>query len=241
MDRNRPETTLFLMQSLDGKISTGNVDERDQEIDFPKIKGIKEGNYQYYEFLFKTDRVALISGKVLAKIGTNSREKEDDHKDVSLIIIDRKPHLTKKGVDYLVNSFKSIFVVTNNKDHPAFEFPNVQDLNIIYYSNEVNLEELFLKLKQDYKIDRISIQSGGTLNALFLKYKLIDHVSIIVAPCLIGGKDTPTSIDGFAPQTDDDLLNIKALTLKKCEVLKHSYLHLYYDVINETVKEESLD
>lgn len=47
MDKNRPETTLFLMQSLDGKISTGDVDGRDQEIDFPKIKGIKEGNYQY--------------------------------------------------------------------------------------------------------------------------------------------------------------------------------------------------
>ena len=31
MDKKRPETTLFLMQSLDGKISTGDVDERDQE------------------------------------------------------------------------------------------------------------------------------------------------------------------------------------------------------------------
>ena len=111
MVRNRPETTLFLMQSLDGKISTGDVDERDQEIDFPKIKGIKEGNYQYYEFLFKTDRHAIISGKVLAKIGVNSREKADDHKDVTLIVIDRKPHLTKQGINYLVNSFKSIFVV----------------------------------------------------------------------------------------------------------------------------------
>ncbi|MFX0023969.1 MAG: dihydrofolate reductase family protein [Candidatus Hermodarchaeota archaeon] len=238
MVRNRPETTLFLMQSLDGKISTGDVDERDQEIDFPKIKGIKEGNYQYYEFLFKTDRHAIISGKVLAKIGVNSREKADDHKDVTLILIDRKPHLTKQGINYLVNSFKSIFVVTNNKKHPAFEFSNIKDLNIIYYPNEINLEELFVKLKQDYKIKKISIQSGGTLNALFLKNKLIDHVSFIVAPCLVGGKDTPTSIDGVAPRTEDDLLNIKALMLKKCEVLKHSYMHLYYDVINDTIIEE---
>jgi 2,5-diamino-6-(ribosylamino)-4(3H)-pyrimidinone 5'-phosphate reductase len=238
MGKNRPETTLFLMQSLDGKISTGNVDGRDQEIDFPKIKGIKEGNYQYYELLFKTDRVALISGKVLAKIGVNSREELDDHKDVSLIIIDRKPHLTKKGVNYLVNSFKSIFIVTNNINHPALEFSKIKDLCIIYFPNDIDFEKLFVKLKQDYKINKISIQSGGTLNAIFLKQKVIDHISIIIAPCLIGGKDTPTSIDGFAPQTYDDLLNIKALTLKKCEVLKHSYLHLYYDVINNTIIEE---
>ncbi|MFX1386435.1 MAG: dihydrofolate reductase family protein [Promethearchaeota archaeon] len=238
MDMNRPETTLFLMQSLDGKISTGNIDERDQEIDFPKIKGIKEGNYQYYDFLLKTDRHALISGKVLAKIGVNSRERVDNFKDVNLIIIDRKPHLTNKGINYLINSFKSIYIVTNNKSHPAFEFSKEKGLIIIYYPTIVDLKNLFEKLKQDHKIEKISIQSGGTLNALFLKHKIIDHISLIIAPCLIGGKDTPTSIDGIAPRTNDDLFNIKALKLKKCEILKHSYIHLYYDVINETVLEK---
>ncbi len=237
MGKNRPETTLFLMQSLDGKISTGNVDERDQEIDFPKIKGIKEGNYQYYDLLLKTDRHALISGKVLAKIGVNSRDRVDNYKDVNLIIIDRKPHLTKNGMNYLINSFKSIYVVTNDKNHPAFNISNEKELSIIYYPNEINFEELFGKLKQDYKIEKISIQSGGTLNSLFLKHKIIDHISIIIAPSLVGGKDTPTSIDGVAPQTNDDLFNIKALELKKCEILKHSYIYLYYDVINETIIE----
>ncbi|MFX0039874.1 MAG: dihydrofolate reductase family protein [Candidatus Heimdallarchaeota archaeon] len=239
MEMNRPETTLFLMQSLDGKISTGDVDERDQEIDFPKIKGIKEGNYQYYQLLLETDRHALISGKVLAKVGINSREKADDYKDVSLIIIDRKPHLTNKGVNYLLNSFKSIYIITNNKNHPALLLTNNKEINIIYFQDEINIKELFGKLKQDYKIEKLSIQSGGTLNSLFLKLNLIDHISLIIAPCLIGGKSTPTSIDGTAPRMDEDLFNIKALKLKKCKVLKHSYIYLYYDVINETTIEKN--
>ncbi len=239
MERYRPDNTLFLMQSLDGKISTGDIDERDQEVDFPKIKGIKEGNYQYYEFLFKTERDALISGKVLAKIGVNSHEKVDDHKDVNLIIIDRKPHLTKNGMNYLINSFKSIYIVTNNKNHPAFVFKEIKELTIIYYPNAINIEDLFVKLKQDYKIEKLSIQSGGTLNALFLKKNLIDHVSLIIAPCLIGGKTTPTLIDGIAPKTEEDLFNIKALKLKKCEALKYSYIHVYYDVINNTIIEDN--
>ncbi|MFX1377615.1 MAG: dihydrofolate reductase family protein [Promethearchaeota archaeon] len=238
MEKNRPETTLFLMQSVDGKISTGDIDDRDQEIDFPKIKGIKEGNYQYYNHLFKTERYALISGKVLAKIGVNSREKIDDHKDVNLIIIDREPHLINKGIDYLLKSFKSIYIVTNNKNHPAFKFTKEKELNVIFYPNEINIEDLFIKLKQDYQIHEISIQSGGTLNSLFLTLKLIDHISLIIAPCLIGGKSTPTLIDGTGPRVEDDLFNIKALTLKKCEVLKHSYIYLYYDVINDTIIEE---
>jgi 2,5-diamino-6-(ribosylamino)-4(3H)-pyrimidinone 5'-phosphate reductase len=238
MIKNRPETTLFLMQSVDGKISTGDIDERDQEIDFPKIKGIKEGNYQYYDLLLKTDRHALISGKVLAKIGVNIREKADNFKDVNLIIIDRKPHLHIKGVNYLINSFKSIYIVTNNKNHPAYEFSNKKELHVIYYSNNIDFENLFVKLKQEYKIGRLSIQSGGTLNSLFLRQKLIDHISIVLAPCLIGGKNTPTLIDGIAPQKEDELIHIKALNLKKYEILKHSYIHLIYDVINDTIIED---
>ncbi len=238
MAKDRPKTTLFIMQSLDGKISTGDIDERDQEIDFPKIKGIKEGNYQYYEFLFKTERDALISGKVLSKIGVNLREKPDNHKDVNLIIIDRKPHLTKNGVKYLINSHKSVYIVTNNKNHPAFEFSDIENLHIIFYQNEIDMEDLFLKLKQDFNIKELSIQSGGTLNSFFLRKKLIDHISLIIAPCIICGKETPTSFDGIAPRKDEDLYNIKALKLKKCELIKHSYIYLYYDVINDTLIEE---
>jgi len=45
----KPKTTLFMLMSVDGKISTGNIDNRDVDKDFPKIKGIKEGLKQYYD------------------------------------------------------------------------------------------------------------------------------------------------------------------------------------------------
>ena len=46
---NRPITTLFLLTSVDGKISTGATDEMDVDRDFPAIKGVSEGLHQYYE------------------------------------------------------------------------------------------------------------------------------------------------------------------------------------------------
>ena len=46
---NRPITTLFMLMSVDGKISTGATDELDVDQDFPAIAGLKEGLYQYYE------------------------------------------------------------------------------------------------------------------------------------------------------------------------------------------------
>ena len=40
---NRPVTTLFMLMSVDGKISTGASDSLDVDKDFPKIAGVKEG------------------------------------------------------------------------------------------------------------------------------------------------------------------------------------------------------
>ncbi len=37
-DKNRPITTLFMLVSVDGKISTGSADELDVDKDFPKIE-----------------------------------------------------------------------------------------------------------------------------------------------------------------------------------------------------------
>ncbi len=38
---NRPITTLFMLESLDGKISSGANDNLDADKDFPKIDEVK--------------------------------------------------------------------------------------------------------------------------------------------------------------------------------------------------------
>lgn len=53
-----------------------------------------------------------------------------------------------------------------------------------------------IELKEKYGCDRITIQSGGTVNGMSLREKLFDYVNIVVAPVLIGGKETSTLIDG---------------------------------------------
>ena len=71
---NRPITTLFMLESLDGKISSGNNDSLDADKDFPKIDGVKEGLHQYYEIEQTTDYYSLNTGKVMAKIGVNDKK-----------------------------------------------------------------------------------------------------------------------------------------------------------------------
>ncbi len=233
MPINRPVTTLFLLSSIDGKISTSDIDSRDNDKDLRKIRGVKEGIQQYYDLEQKTDLVSLNTGRVMAKIGVNISKDEPKKMIVDFVIIDNKPHLKKSGLLYLTKWVKTLYLVTNNKNHPAFKL-KTDNIKVIYYPDKINFDNLFIKLKKEYKINKITIQSGGTLNATLLRKKLIDKVSLVIAPCLIGGNNTPTLIDGDCINTEKELLNIKALKLNKCEVLKHSYLHLTYDVMKDT-------
>ncbi len=88
-------------------------------------------------------------------------------------------------------------------------------------------------MKRVYNIERITIQSGGTLNCELLRKKLIDYVNIVIAPLLVGGSSTSTLIDGKSISKVEELNILKALKLIECNVLENSYVQLKYRVINE--------
>ena len=228
---NKPINTLFMLMSLDGKINSGDSDELDVDRDWCKIDGVKEGLYQYYEIEKTTDWYSLNTGRTMAKIGVNEREEKPQKMDCRFIIIDRKPHLNEKGVEYLCNWVETLFLVTDNKNHPAYKLANEFDnLKIIYYDN-INLTKMMEDLKSDYDVERITIQSGGTLNCQFLRENLIDYVNIVIAPVLVGGATTNTLIDGKAISKVEELSNLKALELIETNVLHNSYIQLKYKVL----------
>jgi len=64
-------------------------------------------------------------------------------------------------------------------------------------------------MKQEHGAESITVQSGGTLNATLVRSGLIDHLLIVVAPLLVGGKATPTILDGRSFQTEAESLNCR--------------------------------
>ena len=120
-------------------------------------------------------------------------------------------------------------LVTSNEERPAFQIK--EDNFHIMLQKELSLEHALAKLKSEYGCERITIQTGGTLNGLFLREKLFDYVDIVVAPVLVGGKDTPTLIDGGSLLSQNELSKLGVLKLQECEVLECSYLRLRYEVM----------
>lgn len=223
----RPVTTLFMLASADGKISTGASERLDFDSDLPNVKGVGDGLRQYYEIERTTDLWSLNSGKVQAKIGANE-DAYPDKSAVSFVVIDNK-NLTEHGVNYFCSLSKNFVLVTTNREHPAFSV-KADNLHIIL-QDRLNLSDMLKSLKDTYGCERITVQTGGTLNGLFLREKLIDFVDFVVAPVLVGGKDTPTLIDGASLNEREELDKLGVLQLERCEVLKNSYLRIRYKAI----------
>jgi len=226
----RPITTLFMLESLDGKISTGNNDSLDADKDFCRIDGVKEGLNQYYEIECTTDYFSLNTGRVMAKIGVNDKKEYHEKVDVNFIIIDNKPHLNENGIDYICHWVEKLILVTTNKNHIAYSLKeNYNNLDIMFYE-DLDLNKLLEDLSDKYNAERVTIQSGGNMNGLFVRENLIDYVNIVIAPLLIGGRDVPTLVDGEAIKSENELGKLRALELIECNRLNNSYVQLKYKV-----------
>lgn len=224
-----PYTTLFLLQSVDGKISTGiGSDMLDIDKNFPTIAGLKEGLYQYYDEEQETDLWSLNSGKVMEKMGVNVNP-FPDKTVVNFVVIDNT-HLNEHGVEHFAHRSKLCVIVTSNLHHPAFKVKNNYDNIKIIFMHNFNAR---LMLERLYALgcDRLTIQTGGTLNSIFVREKLIDYVNIVVAPVLIGGSDTPSLVDGESIINLSDLSKLGVLKLDEVKKLKYNYLQLKYKFI----------
>lgn len=225
---DRPVTTLFMLMSVDGKISTGATDNMDVDKDLPKIEGVREGLHQYYEIEQTTDLWSFNTGRVQAKMGVNEKPMPGKT-PVSFVILDNY-HLTEHGVQYFCEFSKEFVLVTTNPEHPAFKI-KADNLHIIL-QQELSLADMLKTLKSDFGCERITIQSGGTLNSLFLREKLFDYIDVVMAPVLIGGKDTATLIDGKSLRDESELDKLGALQMIECKELNDSYIRLRYKVLN---------
>lgn len=227
MKMNRPKTTLFMLESLDGKISSGASDNSDFDSDLVLL-GLSDGLQQYYDYEQTTDLFSLNSGRVLAKIGINKKQ-DVDKTVVSFIVIDNS-HLDLIGVENLCVKSKAIYIITSNPNHPSFNVKS-ENLEILFYEEELDFVKMFCDLKSKYGIESVTVQTGGSLNSILLRNGLIDYISVFIAPIIVGGSQTSTLVDGIDICSDKDLKTIQNLELLEVNKLQNSFLHLKYKVL----------
>lgn len=227
--KGRPVTTLFMLTSVDGKISTGASDECDFDADLLFYDETRDGLQQYYDIEKTTDYWCMCTGKTKAKIGINKVIPSIERINACIVILDNH-HLTTVGITNLTRQYERVVLFTSNAEHPALSLRN--ERLSTHFGVAWPLMNVLGALYRVYDIKNITIQTGGETNGYFFANHLIDYVDIVVAPIVVGGKDTPTIVDGVYNSTRDNIQDIAFLELEQCVILSHGYLHLRYRVTN---------
>jgi len=103
---------------------------------------------------------------------------------------------------------------------------------IIAGKDRVDLKKALKELRSRYGLRTLRIDSGGTLSAIMLKEGLIDEISVILSPCLVGNENSAQFIDPSVA----GLPKPCQLKLSHVEELENGLVWLKYDVMKKGKK-----
>ena len=79
---------------------------------------------------------------------------------------------------------------------------------------QVDLEILMRELAAR-EITSIFLEGGGTLNFAMLEAGLVDKVYAFIAPKILGGKNSPSSVGGTGFKNLEDAIHFKNVSVEK--------------------------
>jgi 2,5-diamino-6-(ribosylamino)-4(3H)-pyrimidinone 5'-phosphate reductase len=122
-------------------------------------------------------------------------------------------------------------VVLCSESTPASYIDTLSSENIAYTvhgKERVDLSFSLDELGEKFGVSILRIDSGGTLNGVLLRAGLVDELSVLIDPCIIGGETPATMFKAPDLSGPDDVTN---LSLRSMEKLKGDVLWLRYDVV----------
>lgn len=99
---------------------------------------------------------------------------------------------------------------------------------IVAGENHVDLRAALEELNARYGVQSVHVDSGGTLNGVLLRAGLVDEVSVLISPYLVGGT-TPRSIFRGPDLTSSE--GVVQLKLTHLEQVRDDIVWLRYEVV----------
>lgn len=100
---------------------------------------------------------------------------------------------------------------------------------IVAGDEHVDYRAAFLELNQRFGVKTLRVDSGGELNGVLLRAGLVDEVSVLLDPCLVGG-ETPRSF--FVANDLTSKEGVIPLQLIHLERLQGDVIWLRYEVLH---------
>jgi 2,5-diamino-6-(ribosylamino)-4(3H)-pyrimidinone 5'-phosphate reductase len=122
------------------------------------------------------------------------------------------------------------YVSLCSEETPQSHFEYLREAGIAYIiagKHHVDLRIALEQLNLQFGTQRVRVDSGGLLNGVLLREGLVDEVSVIISPSLVGGVTPKTMY--IAPDLDAEERVVR-LILSHVETIRDCYVWLRYKV-----------
>lgn len=206
--KRRPFVHLKLAMSLDGRISLANsvstalsseaARERVQELRHENDAILVGGNTAFVDDPSLTDRSGKPRRRPLARV-----------------VLDNRLQLsTKAALVATANDIPTI-VFTNCDDPLRTAVLGRHGVDIAW--SEAGARDLTWVLEELYKrnIQSVLVEGGSEVAGAFCDARLVDKITLIAAPMIIGGPAAPNAIGGTGAATLGDAMRLSDITTKR--------------------------
>jgi 2,5-diamino-6-(ribosylamino)-4(3H)-pyrimidinone 5'-phosphate reductase len=101
---------------------------------------------------------------------------------------------------------------------------------IITGDEHVDIKSALEELNSKYDVKTVRADSGGTLNGVLLREGLVDEVSVLVHPNLVGGVSSSSIFRTPDIKSEDKMIN---LNLKHLEEFKDNIVWMRFEVVHK--------
>jgi 2,5-diamino-6-(ribosylamino)-4(3H)-pyrimidinone 5'-phosphate reductase len=195
---------------------------------------------QYYELAsrWKEDATLVGSGTLLAAPETIPPEDEADFQSPAqtpgdtralLVVPDSRGQIRAWHYWRKLPYWRDVLVLVSRSTPPDYlEYLQTRCINYLVLGDDhVNLRAALETLNGQYGVKIVRVDSGGILNGVLLRAGLVDEVSLLVSPALVGGT-SPRSIFRAPDLTSDQ--GVIPLKLTHVERLDGDTIWLRYEV-----------
>lgn len=149
-------------------------------------------------------------------------------KDPVRIIIDSSLRIPLESMVIKYNNSNTIVVCVENyntEKKEKLENIGVKVIETKPLDGRVSLQELMIKLGRE-NIDSILIEGGGTINFSALKAGIVDKVRFYIAPKIIGGENSRSSVGGEGFFSLDECVNLIDMSYEQIgdEIMVEGYI-----------------
>lgn len=124
-----------------------------------------------------------------------------------------------------------VVLVSENTPEDYLDYLKKRHIDkIVAGEDHVDIKAALKELGSRYGVRNIRVDSGGTLNGVLFRLGLVDEVSIIMDPSLVGGTSPRSIFSAPDLKSEEDVIKLKLIS---CKNMRNDNVWLRYEVIKK--------